>query len=100
VQAVLRQQVLAGPRGPSADERRRGSAFVWGEAEDSEGHRVVSRLVTPEGYTVTAHAALAAVEGVLAGAAPSGYQTPASAFGADFILGIEGVSRSDETPLT
>lgn len=36
------------------------------------------------------------VERVLAGDAPAGYQTPAKAYGADFALGIEGVSRTDE----
>jgi short subunit dehydrogenase-like uncharacterized protein len=69
---------------------------VWGEAEDDDGRRVVSRLVTPEGYTLTARAALAAVERVLGGQASAGYQTPSSTFGADFVLGIEGVSREDE----
>jgi saccharopine dehydrogenase (NAD+, L-lysine-forming) len=53
--------------------------------------------VTPEAYTLTAHSALASVEAVVAGGAPPGFQTPSSAFGADFVLGIEGVSRRDET---
>ena len=33
---------------------------------------------------------LAVVERVLAGDAPVGYQTPAKAYGADFVLEIEG----------
>ena len=98
VRKLLRQQVLAAPRGPSEEERRRGRAYVWGEAEDDQGRRVVSRLVTPEGYSLTARAALAAVEGVLGGRAASGFQTPSSAFGADFVLDLEGVSREDEVP--
>jgi short subunit dehydrogenase-like uncharacterized protein len=96
MKGLLRQQILAGPRGPSAEHRRRGRAYVWGEAEDEEGRRVVSRLVTPEGYALTARSSLAAVARVLAGEAPAGYQTPSLAFGADFILGIEDVSRHDE----
>ena len=96
MKGLLRQQVLAGPRGPSAEQRGRGRAWVWGEAEDEEGRRVVSRLVTPEGYTLTARAAVAAVERVLEGEAVAGFQTPSSAFGADFVLGIEDVSRHDE----
>jgi short subunit dehydrogenase-like uncharacterized protein len=93
---LLRQQILAAPRGPSEEQRRRGRAYVWAEAEDEEGRRAVSRLVTPEGYTLTTRTALAAVEHVLEGAAAAGYQTPSSAFGADFVLGIEDVSRHDE----
>jgi saccharopine dehydrogenase (NAD+, L-lysine-forming) len=56
---------------------------------------VESRLTTPEAYTFTARAALAAVERVIEGHAPPGFQTPASAFGASFVLGIEGVTRQD-----
>jgi short subunit dehydrogenase-like uncharacterized protein len=96
MKGLLRQQALAGPRGPSAEQRGRGRAWVWGEAEDEEGRRVVSRLVTPEGYTLTARTAVAAVERILEGEGAAGYQTPSSAFGADFILGIEDVSRHDE----
>ena len=55
----------------------------------------MSRLATPEGYTFTARAALAVVERVLAGQAPAGFQTPAKAYGPDFVLGIEGVTRTD-----
>ncbi len=96
VQGMLRQQVAAGPRGPSAEERRRGRTYVWGEVEDEEGRRRVSRLVTPEAYTFTARAALTLVERILAGVAPEGFQTPSRAFGADLVLGIEGITRHDE----
>jgi short subunit dehydrogenase-like uncharacterized protein len=96
VKRTLRRRILAGPRGPSEEQRRRGRAYVWGEAADDEGRRVWSRLVTPEAYTLTARTALAAVERVLRGEAPAGFQTPASAFGADFVLGIEGVTRRDD----
>jgi short subunit dehydrogenase-like uncharacterized protein len=95
VRRFLAARVRAGAPGPSEEERRRGRAFVWGEAEDDAGQRVTSRLATPEGYTFTAHAALAVVERVLAGQAPAGYQTPAKAYGPDFVLGIEGVTRTD-----
>ncbi len=96
VQGILRQQVAAGPRGPSEEERRRGRAHVWGEAEDESGRRLVSRLVTPEPYSFTARAALASVERVLEGAARPGFLTPSRAFGVDFVLGIEGIARHDE----
>ena len=43
----------------------------------------------------TALAALGAVKKVLAGHAQPGYQTPARAFGADFVLETEAVSRED-----
>jgi short subunit dehydrogenase-like uncharacterized protein len=96
VQGLLRQQVASEPLGPSEEERRRGRAYVWGEVEDEEGQRRVSRLVTPEAYTLTARAALSSVEQVLEGRARPGFHTPSTVFGADFVLGIEGVTRHDE----
>lgn len=98
LQRFLRRRVQARPPGPSKEERRRGRAWVWGEAEDDAGRRVVSRLATPDGYEFTARSVLAVVERVLAGHARPGFQTPSRAYGADFVLGIEGVTRTDEAP--
>ena len=52
----------------------------------------MSRLTGPEGYTLTALTAVAAVEKVLAGGARPGFQTPSLAFGADFVMQIAGVT--------
>jgi short subunit dehydrogenase-like uncharacterized protein len=68
---------------------------VWGEAEDDAGQRAASRVATPEAYAFTAHAALAAVERVLSGQAPPGFQTPGRVYGPDFVLTLEGVTRAD-----
>ena len=95
VRRFLTARVRAGAPGPSEEERRRGRGFVWGEAEDDAGRRATSRLATPEGYTFTARAAVAVVERVLSGQAPAGFQTPARAYGPDFALGLEGVTRTD-----
>jgi short subunit dehydrogenase-like uncharacterized protein len=83
--------------GSTADERARTRTSVWGEVEDAEGRKAVSRLHGPEaGVVWTARAALAAVQKVLAGNASPGFQTPALAYGADFVLECEGVTREDE----
>jgi len=69
---------------------------VWGEVANAAGERVSARLHGPEaGVVWTARAAVAAARRVLAGDAPVGYQTPASAFGADFVFESEGVTRED-----
>ena len=82
--------------GPTADERARTMTQVWGEVEDDQGRRAVSRLNGPEGGVIwTGRAALAAVRKVLAGAVSPGFQTPARAYGADFVLECEGVTRQD-----
>lgn len=84
------------PGGPSDHERMRGKTLLWGEASDEAGNRVEARMQAPEGYTVTAIAALNIAEKILAGNFTPGYQTPAKAYGADLILEIPGVSREDD----
>jgi short subunit dehydrogenase-like uncharacterized protein len=95
VQGWLKARVRAGKQGPTDEERARGAAYLWGEARDDRGGRAVAWLRGPDGYTFTALAALAVVEGVLAGQAPPGFQTPGRAYGADFVLDLPGVQRRD-----
>jgi len=95
VQSVLKAGVRARAAGPSEAERALGKCFLWGEVTDEKGARAVSRMRTPEGYTLTARTAVACVEKALAGQAPAGFRTPSLAFGKDFVLGIEGVVRED-----
>lgn len=92
-QSYLQKQIPAG--GPSDEERAKGKTLMWGEATDDKGNRVEARQQGPEGYTLTALAALNIVEKILAGNLTSGYQTPAKAYGPDLILEIEGVARQD-----
>jgi len=93
VRNFLKRRLRAGS---TADERARTRTSVWGEVEDAQGRKVVSRLHGPEaGVIWTARAALAAVQKVLAGNASPGFQTPALAYGADFVLECEGVTRED-----
>jgi short subunit dehydrogenase-like uncharacterized protein len=96
VQEFLKKRIAAGPAGPTDEQRARGSSLLWGEVTDETGGRAVTRMQAPEGYTLTAMAAVAIVERVLHGAPPIGYQTPSTALGADFVLELEGVLRTDE----
>jgi short subunit dehydrogenase-like uncharacterized protein len=82
--------------GPTAEDRDRTFTHVWGEVEDDQNQKAVARLHGPEaGVIWTARAALAAVKKILEGNATPGYQTPALAFGADFVLECEGITRED-----
>lgn len=83
------------PGGPSDEERAKGRTLMWGEAIDLNGNRVEARQQGPEGYTLTAVAALNIAERILGGDLAPGYQTPAKAYGADLVLEIEGVTRQD-----
>ena len=93
VQKYLQRNIP--PGGPSDSEREKGKTLMWGEATDAEGNRVESRQQGPEGYTLTAIAALNIAEKILAGNFKPGFQTPALSYGADLILEIEGTARQD-----
>ena len=80
------------PAGPSAEERARGSADVIASVEDDAGRAAEARLRTPEVYSFTATTSVAAAERVLGGGCEPGFQTPARALGADFVLGLPGVT--------
>jgi short subunit dehydrogenase-like uncharacterized protein len=95
IQSYLKGRVRSGPAGPTPEARARGFCLLWGEAEDDRGGRVTSRMRTPEGYTFTAHSAVACLEKVLEGGAPLGFHTPSRAFGRDMALSIDGVTRED-----
>lgn len=97
VQNRLRLGILAGELGPTEAARRQNRCYVWGEARDEAGHKVVSRLQTPDGYDLTVQTSLAAVARVLTGSITPGFKTPAMALGPDFILEIAGVTRIDES---
>lgn len=82
-------------QGPDAEELAQGYSRVWAEARDAVGDRATVELLTPNGYVLTARATVAAVARVLAGqvrVAP-GVHTPSQAFGADFVLELEGVEQ-------
>ena len=82
--------------GSTPDERLRTRMNVWGEVEDDQGRKAVSRLHGPEGSVIwTSLTALAILKRVLSGEVLPGFQTPALAYGPDLVLECEGVSRED-----
>lgn len=91
----LRSRIAQRPAGPSSEQRQRSRSIVWGEARNAAGDTARVQLQLPEGYTLTALTSLLIVKKVLAGQAPTGFQTPAMAFGADLILEVKGVQRGE-----
>ena len=86
----------ATPAGSTAEERAKTQTHIWGEVEDDQGRKSVSRLHGPEaGVTWTALSALAVVQKVLDGNTLPGFQMQSLAYGADFFLECEGVTRED-----
>jgi short subunit dehydrogenase-like uncharacterized protein len=93
VQNYLKSKIK--PGGPSDDARAKSYCLLWGEVKDAQGTTREARLRTPDGYTLTALTALLIVRRVLEGNAPTGFQTPAKAYGEGLILEVEGTRLED-----
>lgn len=89
-------RIRARAPGPSASARASGVSLLWGEAVAPDGRVAVSRLRAPEGYTLTAETAVRFASRMLRGTTLTGFQTPSRAFGADCILDVPGVTRTDD----
>ncbi|MFP4632437.1 MAG: saccharopine dehydrogenase family protein [Halobacteriales archaeon] len=93
VQSALRSFVDVAFDGPSEDERETEEAWLWAEAQGADGESFEARLRTPETYAFTARAAVEAAYRV--DDVEPGFQTPATAYGEDFVVGFDGVERFD-----
>jgi len=91
----FRNYLMSKVRGGASKEKRdQTHVNVWGEVKDGKGNRASCRLTGPEaGLNWTSQTAVAAVSKILQGNFKLGYQTPAMAFGADFVLECDGVKR-------
>ncbi len=95
LQRFLKSRVEAMPEGPTDAARDSTRTFLLAEVEAADGHRARSLLETPSGYALTPIAALEAGRRAATGETPVGFQTPATAFGADFILELADCQRRD-----
>jgi short subunit dehydrogenase-like uncharacterized protein len=94
VQAVLKALITMCVKGPSDAQRERDEVYVYGEVRDDAGHKVAMRLRTREAYTLTAESGVKSTLKVLDGRLAPGAYTPAMAFGADYVLELEGTTLS------
>lgn len=95
VKNILRKRIDSGPPGPSDEKRKKSRSYMWGKVTNASGRSCTSLLQTPEGYTLTAMTVVACAQKISDGKFKAGYQTPAMAFGPDFILEVEGCERKD-----
>ena len=95
MQSLLKFQVDRMPEGPSEAARRAGRAVLVGVVRNEKGQTFRSRMRTPDGYSLTAASAFDAANRIAAGEVKPGFQTPSLAFGADYILTFDGVTRVD-----
>ncbi len=94
VKSFLKKQIDKKPAGPSAKRRENSTMHLWGKVENGQ-ESVEARLVTRNGYTLTAKTALLIADKIVKGDFKPGYQTPSSAYGQGLILEVEGTSLKD-----
>ncbi|MEN9563849.1 MAG: hypothetical protein RIR73_2093 [Chloroflexota bacterium] len=82
------------PSGPSREKNEKGFSLMIAEVSDGE-ETFRAKLRTPEGYWLTSMTAVEIMKHILAGDLKTGFQTPSTAYGADFILQFDGVQRED-----
>jgi short subunit dehydrogenase-like uncharacterized protein len=95
VQNMMKKRIEAGPAGPDDEARETARNELWGEARTEDGRTSVSRLYTPEGYTLTARMSLLIAQKICKGEHTPGFQTPSTAYGKDVILELPGAERRD-----
>ncbi|MBA2498377.1 MAG: saccharopine dehydrogenase NADP-binding domain-containing protein [Chitinophagaceae bacterium] len=95
IKDLARNKINSGPAGPSAEKRKSSVSYIWGKAEDANGNIVTGRMVTPDGYTLTAHSSLIITKKILNNNLGIGYHTPAGLYGADLVLEVPGTQRID-----
>lgn len=93
VKRLIQTQIRSKVTGPSEHMRRTGKSFLWGQVTNAAGRQVTARLSAPEAYRLTSLTALEATARLLQKPLSAGFYTPSLAFGADFILDIEGTER-------
>jgi len=92
VRRFIEQRTVAQTRGPDAERRRTTGCHIWGEVRNAGGREAKLAIKTPNGYTLTADAALGIVSHVLEAKPDGGYYTPSQLVGADYVLRLPGVS--------
>jgi len=90
VRGFMKKRIEKKPSGPDREKREDGRSLFWGRVQNKKGEFSEARMIAPEGYTLTAQTSLLIAEKVLNGNFKPGYQSPATAYGKDLILQIEG----------
>jgi len=91
LQGLLKWHIGRSVRGPDTDRRARSGSHVWGEVVHASGKSLQLELETPNGYELTAQAALGIASHVLDRRPEGGYYTPSQLLGPDYVLSLPGV---------
>jgi short subunit dehydrogenase-like uncharacterized protein len=85
VKNFLKKQIDKKPAGPNEEKREKSKTYMWGQVSNGTETKE-ARLVVPNGYSLTAETAAKIAQHVVEGNFKTGYQTPSTAYGKEFIL--------------
>ncbi len=92
IQGILKRQVDKKVTGPGDALREKTEARIWGKAVSADGRSVSGQMDTPNGYDLTADAALGITKFLLENKPEGGFYTPSLLMGADYAVSLEGVT--------
>ena len=83
------------PEGPPPGAQEKRQTQIVSTARNAAGNAASAALITPEAYLLTFHSTLIIAKRVIDGQWQPGFQTPAKVYGADLVLEVPGVTRTD-----
>ena len=83
------------PEGPPPGAQEKRQTQIVSTARNAAGNAASAALITPEAYLLTFHSTLIIAKRVVDGQWQPGFQTPAKVYGADLVLEVPGVTRTD-----
>jgi len=89
----IKKKIDRRPAGPTDAMRSEAYSLVWGQVYNTTGRKATVKLNCPDGYTLTMQSCLLMVQKIFKGQWKAGYQTPGTAYGAEFIMELPGVQR-------
>jgi short subunit dehydrogenase-like uncharacterized protein len=92
VTALLQRAAATSSPGPSPENLAEAKTYVWGEARNARGDVRTARVVTSNGYRLTADGVLMAVDELLGHLHPGGYYTPSQLMGPRCVERLPGSS--------
>jgi short subunit dehydrogenase-like uncharacterized protein len=93
IRKLIKKKIDKRAAGPTDEQRSKAMSLIWGQAANAKGEMATVRMSAPDGYTLTMYTTLLITQKVLQGNFKAGYQTPACAYGEDFIMEVPDVKR-------
>lgn len=92
IKNYLRKKIDSRPAGPDDQRLHSGKTYVWGRVTDSNSNTVEARLVTANGYLLTARTAALIADKLRSSEIRPGYFTPAQYYGEGLVFEVKGTS--------